>query len=608
MIHASVPLRHRNNSAHAVVAVGTARVFSLVACVAAVLAALAGTARANLWFYPGNLVVTRSVYVGTSTTITNGQALPSGGIAITNGVYPYVFNNDSADGSFAVGAPVYVDQVTTAGALINTLPIPFNPQNGGLVTSFESKSELAVNLSQDGSALTFMGYVATTNQLDISNSNTPNHIDPTNPDTGIVQRAVAMIDYSGAVQVTPVNAYTGDNGRGVIMGNNVNGTGTNYFYMVGNAGNGSGTESNIVVDNTGVQMTTPGGGPETTVVGVQQGTPGSKNGYQYGYSVVQNGLPADKSGKDNNYRGITIFNNTLYCSKGSGGNGIDAVFQVGTTGSLPTSATASSTAINLLAGMPTTSAKSNTANIFPFGMWFANASTLYVADEGDGVYTDATTDAEAGLQKWALTNGTWTLLYTLQQGLNLGVSYIVPGYPTGTNSLTGLPWAPETDGLRNITGQVNTDGTVTIYAITSTVSGSGDQGADPNALVAITDTLSYTTAVQAAGEQFTTLRSANSGELYRGVAFAPTPPITNYVAVLPVTVGISGSDAVVSFPTIVDSNFLYSVQSSPDLVAGPWTTIASNIAADGSIATNLDPGAAATATQKFYRVEVSGGP
>lgn len=36
------------------------------------------------------------------------------------------------------------------------------------------------------------------------------------------------------------------------------------------------------------------------------------------------------------------------------------------------------------------------------------------------------------------------------------------------------------DRLRNISGQVNGDGTVTIYAATSTVSGSGDQGADPN--------------------------------------------------------------------------------------------------------------------------------
>ena len=57
------------------------------------------------------------------------------------------------------------------------------------------------------------------------------------------------------------------------------------------------------------------------------------------------------------------------------------------------------------------------------------------------------------------------------------------GYPTGTNSVTSLPWAPATDGLRNITGKVNPNGTVTIWGVTSTVSGGGDQGADPNQLV-----------------------------------------------------------------------------------------------------------------------------
>ena len=95
-------------------------------------------------------------------------------------------------------------------------------------------------------------------------------------------------------------------------------------------------------------------------------------------------------------------------------------------------------------------------------------------------------------------------------------------YPTGNNSGTGgtgFPWAAATDGLRNITGVVNGDGTVTIYAITSTISGSGDQGADPNQLVKITDTLSDTSLP--AGESFTTVRTAGFGEVLRGVSFTP---------------------------------------------------------------------------------------
>jgi len=65
----------------------------------------------------------------------------------------------------------------------------------------------------------------------------------------------------------------------------------------------------------------------------------------------------------------------------------------------------------ILKGFPT-ALKSTTS--FPFGMWFANPDTLYVADEGNGDSTYSTA-------------------------------------------------APATDGLRNITGRVNRDGTVTIW-------------------------------------------------------------------------------------------------------------------------------------------------
>ena len=100
----------------------------------------------------------------------------------------------------------------------------------------------------------------------------------------------------------------------------------------------------------------------------------------------------------------------------------------------------------------------------------------------------------------------------------LGAPYTVPGYPGGNNPANGLPWAPATDGLRNITGRVNRDGTATIWAITSTVSGNGDQGADPNKLVAITDSLARP-ARSDGGVQH--LPEAGYGEVLRGVSFTP---------------------------------------------------------------------------------------
>jgi hypothetical protein len=179
----------------------------------------------------------------------------------------------------------------------------------------------------------------------------------------------------------------------------------------------------------------------------------------------------------------------------------------------------------VLKGFNTTLAKTTT-NVFPFGLWFANADTLYVADEGNdtttfsgGTYTAAAAQTTAGLQKWVFDGTQWKLAYTLQAGLDLGRPYTVRGYPTGNNAATGLPWAPATDGLRNITGRVNRDGTATIWAVTSTVSGGGDQGADPNKLVEITDPLAA--ASPAAGESFRTVQTARFAEVLRGVSFTP---------------------------------------------------------------------------------------
>jgi hypothetical protein len=183
--------------------------------------------------------------------------------------------------------------------------------------------------------------------------------------------------------------------------------------------------------------------------------------------------------------------------------------------------------MTVLPGFSTTLAKATpsaaTPVYHPFGLFFANSTTLYVADEGSGSTSDfSTTPYEAGgLQKWSLntTTDTWSLDYTLKGSL-IGSSYSV----NGTGSLAGDSLTTEVDGLRNLTGKVNSDGTVTLYAVTSTIgSNLGDAGADPNQIVAITDTLSDTSAGQATGENFSVLDTAALGQVYRGVAVSPVP-------------------------------------------------------------------------------------
>ena len=97
-------------------------------------------------------------------------------------------------------------------------------------------------------------------------------------------------------------------------------------------------------------------------------------------------VTGDKAGKDNNYRGLTQYDGNLYFTKGSGSNGIDTVYTVSNpNGALPTSATAiSATDLGPAGAFQPTHAKRPGPNYTPFGLFFANPTTLYVADEGTG--------------------------------------------------------------------------------------------------------------------------------------------------------------------------------------------------------------------------------
>jgi hypothetical protein len=491
----------------------------------------------------GDLVISGSRYreadIQPGVTVLPPGCTSGCATATADGAYPYVFNNDLVDGSFGIAAPIFLDQITPQGAVVSKLRVPTDQ----LVTSFSSKSELALNLSTSGRQLSFMGYVAPKDGIDISNSNTPGVVDPTNPVSNAYDRAVAALDSAGQLSLTETNAYSGNNGRAAII-NDEHGRG--LIYTAGNAGNGSNPQPDGVILGAGAQIFSQNLDPESDQSPATP-TPVAS------FNVTQLGDPQDKLGKDDNFRGMTIFDNVLYYTKGSGSNGVNTVYFVDTTGKacpngsgvpqpgapLPTAPLAYDPAqlqtmglpsnMCVLRGFPTTLAKASSSTAFPFGLWFANSRTLYVADEGNGdatyspataTYTGAAAQTTAGLQKWVLDPGTesWKLAYTLQNGLNLGQPYVVSGYPIGNNSATGSPWAPATDGLRNLTGRTNRDGSVTVYAVTSTVSGSGDQGADPNQLVSITDQPSATTA---GSQRFETVRPARYGQVVRGVSLTP---------------------------------------------------------------------------------------
>ncbi len=653
---------------------------SLVAAAALAICGASGAfAQSTPLFAPGNLLVSRSTYIGTVTTVPFPGTLPNNAASVADGGFPEIFNNETPDASFGVTSPVFIDRMTRSGGLISTIPVNASLLGTTVSTSFPSKSEVGLSLTPDGTGVTFMAYGSGANALDVSNSNTPGHVDITNLVDGqsilIYQRDIIELHADGTSLVTPTNTYSGNNGRNTLLGSNGN------YYTVGNAGNngksislkagtvaisngstsvvlsGASTTANIFAgtpfsgtnipvgayvtaiadsthlalsaaatgaangaytanagavqlagcsflsggtsitvtdtsklvpgmpltgtgfaagsyilsvtdathfvasaattansgagsyiaavsnsmlsDNTGVQMIQKGLSDTTgtgtgilnavtnsTVVGKVNGSYGTTPGYQRGFSVAQIGVAADKSGKDDNFRGIANYDNTLYASKGSGGNGLDAVYQVnpsggayvtpGTSAGLPTSANAATASINPIPGWPLDSLGANEGLTngstvhHPFGMWFANDTTLYVGDEGLAGVANA---AAGGLQKWIYNGSVWVLQYTIAAGA-------IPSYTV--NGVGPL----QAEGLRNIIGVNNGDGTVTVYGITSTAGVTlNDEGADPNQLVTVTDNVAATTPLP--GESLTVLETAAYGDVLRGVNFIPGVAVTN---------------------------------------------------------------------------------
>jgi hypothetical protein len=486
--------------------------------------------------YEGGIGAVASLVVGTPLANTNTATIA----AVSDNNYVTVWNNDTVDASFGVTSPIFLTAVDpNSGRVLNRLSVPTSQ----VVTSFSSKSELALHLGHDerGNHLVFVGYAnAGVGALDVSNSDAVAGQDPTNPvsfafgSDYAFHRTIVSLDDDARFSYTPTINYGGNNGRAALLGSN------GLYYTVGNANNGNaatfGSASNDttpdVTETTGLEAVNQINARSPTVT-IPSGNSAEVN------PLLQFGLGKkgadDKPGKDDNFRGITEFNGALYFTKGSGSNGVQTVYTVVNTPQspagfvpapntgpaagnvLPTVANAGQQAVVILNGFPTDSARASLADgtsggdFTPFAMFFANDHTLYVTDEGTGNSADA---AHAGLEKWILgSNGTWTLAYTLTGGLIGKVDSNLVGFDGPYPDVTTI-------GLRNLTGLVNRDGTVTLWAATSTNSTSGDTGADPNRVVEITDEVAATTLTgKVAKETFRTIEGPTYGTVYRGVAY-----------------------------------------------------------------------------------------
>jgi hypothetical protein len=465
---------------------------------------------------PNSLFLSSSTYDRTRGAIASlkvGSTLPNSATKTTKAVagnnYVTTWKNASVDGSYGITSAIQLTDIDPAtGTVFATIDLP--PDQ--VVTSFSSKSELGLHLSAEPDRhLVFVAYAgAGVGALDVSNSDAVAGQDPTNPVTfafGLnyaFARTIVSMDAAGNLSYTPTIDYGGNNGRSALLAKN------DLYYAVGNANNGnaaifgSGNGTNPdVTETTGLEVVNPidAASPAVTIPA------GNSAEVDPLVQFVVNGKP-DKAGKDNNYRGLLEYKGALYFTKGSGSNGVDTVY---TVPELPEVATAAAATISIVPGFPTDFAKVTGGNFTPFSVFFADPHTMYVTDEGTGNATDATTNA--GLQKWRLVHDTWQLDYVLRAGLIGTTDTGLTGYDGQYPDVTSI-------GLRGLTGVVNDDGTVTLWATTSTSSASGGNGADPNKVVTITDLLSARTLTGAvAAEAFQTVVGPTYGTVYRGVAY-----------------------------------------------------------------------------------------
>jgi hypothetical protein len=375
-------------------------------------------------------------------------------------------------------SPIELEEVTTSGTDVASMELPQTTTVVDGVTEYAisgeygSSSEGSLELAANGESLVIMGYginADTFNSGGAAVYGTTALAQSTsilnNGTYTAVPRVVADISYTGAVDTSTAvyNVFNTNNPRSVAT---VNGT---TFYISGQGVKGDTTQGVFEVQDGSSTATPIDTATDTRTVEIDDGS----------LYVSQDSKQPSDGGTSN----ISTFNG------------------LPTTATTPTVLPGISQSIILQAGQANginNADIGSSVNLSPENFFFANATTLYVADGGDPKQGGL---GDGGLQKWTFNGTSWVLDYTLSAGLNL-----VPD--TGTAGTTGLI---------GLTGEVLANGTVELFATNATL---GDL--DQTYLYGITDDLSATTLPT--DESFTVLDTAPADTNIRGVAFAPSAP------------------------------------------------------------------------------------
>ncbi|MBY0312530.1 MAG: hypothetical protein K2W85_10700 [Phycisphaerales bacterium] len=326
---------------------------------------------------------------------------------------------------------------SVSGATLNQTYY-FNDGSTGtrLVSSGTATSSSYIRNSADNRYITIAGYDAALGTAGVTSSA-----------SSAINRTIGRLDVqTGAIEYTRLAdpAYSGDNIRSVVS---LDGS---QYWIGGTATTAANAGVRYALHNTAVAQAS-----------------------------------TQLSTTATNVRNVDIVNGQLYVSSGSGAFRAPNVVGSG----LPTT---SGQTISTPAGFTDASAS-------PFDYFFADANTLYVADDR------TTVGGVGGLQKWVNNAGTWSRLWSLNL-LN----------EDANASTTAL-----TVGIRGLTGQVQADGSVSLFAITTNFNSTALGLAGVNSLVSFSDLITGTTL--ASGAQFNLLDTSAQNTTFRGVDIIPAP-------------------------------------------------------------------------------------
>ena len=339
--------------------------------------------------------------------------------------------------------------------MATVLPSSVSGVNVGLVGEYGSSSEGTIQLTPDQQYLTLGGYSALPG---LAYTATATAQSPCSQ----VPRVAALVDISGNANTSSVfdDIYNTNNPRCVYSPDD------SHLYLSGQ-GAGASDEGGLYFTQVGTNTTSGGTAP----TGI--------------FNAVST-------------RNVQVYQGNLYYSadQNSGSKGtLTGIFEYS---GLPTTSQSTN------AGMRLTPANNGSINYSPDAFYFANATTMYVADTGD---PKAGGTGAGGIQKWGFNGAQWILLYTLTNP-----NFVSPSQATSV--------AHGETGFEALAGKVE-NGVVSLYAVSYTA---GD--ADPNGLYGITDTLAATTS---AGQTFTEIAAApglqasgtNPDFNFKGVSFTP---------------------------------------------------------------------------------------